>query len=256
MLGIFDSGMGGLTVAHAIRSQAPQVDIVYFGDIAQMPYGNKSTEELEILTLRAMKFLRAQGAKHLVSACNSISTTVVRSLITLMGANETSITEMVLPTVRSLMPERSKVITIIATPAPVSSGLYAREFAELGISTHAIAIPKLAQLIEEQADEKYIRATLLPIVAEIQRLNTEILVLGCTHYPFVKELLEDAFRSSKSPVRIFDPADNVASEALMRHGTQGNGKTLFYTSQESLPFASTVQLLFNEEAMSVPAKTV
>lgn len=254
MLGIFDSGIGGLTVAQAIRTQAPTVDLVYFGDVANMPYGNRSLEELEILTLRAMKFLRAQGATHLVSACNSISTTVIRSLIELLGAKDTSITEMVNPTVQALMPDRDRVISVVATEATVQAGMYARDFEARGMSVNMFALPELASLIESGATMNECREVIATAAASLRAKQTDILVLGCTHYPFVEQLFHEALAQNHKPIRIFNPAAAVASSALMHHGIQGSGRTLIFTSEKTRTFEARVKSTFgpNVEVLIAP----
>jgi glutamate racemase len=258
MLGIFDSGIGGLTVAQQVRQQAPKVDIAYFGDVKNVPYGSRNLEELELLTLRAMKFLRAQGATHLVSACNSISTTVIRSLVDLLGAQDTSITEMVKPTVQALMPEHNKKISVVATPATVQSGMYANDFAEKNMPVNMLSIPSLAKLIESDAPVDAYRQVLTPAIREIINLQTDILVLGCTHYPLIESLFTELLIASSKPIRIFNPAASVASAALMKHGTHGQGRTLVFTSQLTDNFHNRVKQVFGNQSIEIvtnqPAK--
>ena len=93
MIGIFDSGVGGLNVASAIRKHAPRADFVYFGDLANAPFGPKSSDELFGITLRAMQFLREQGADEIVAACNSVSVSVIRPLMDAFGIQGTQVIE-------------------------------------------------------------------------------------------------------------------------------------------------------------------
>lgn len=249
MLGLFDSGSGGLTVAKAIRAQAPMVDMVYVGDIANMPYGSKTVEELEVLTLRSMKFLRNAGATHLVSACNSISVSVVRSLIALVGAKGSTITEMVGPSIDALKQYVDKTIFVVATPATIFSGLYSKELQAFGVRTQSCALPDLARCIEDGEGEEVCRSLIARSLPDILAAKTDILVLGCTHYPFVRHLFEDELRKRGSEATIFDPAGEVAKAALFAHGSLGTGKTLVYTSKESPVFAKRVQQVFGDDVV-------
>ena len=142
MIGIFDSGSGGLTVLRALRARAPLLDIVYFGDLANMPYGGKSNAELQKLTVDGIGLLRAEGADHIVSACNSVSASVVRPMIQMLGAAECSITEMVGPAVRRAAAFGEGKIVVLATQATVDSQMYERAFAERGIVVETLAVPR------------------------------------------------------------------------------------------------------------------
>lgn len=149
MIGIFDSGSGGLSVLRALRARAPQLDVVYFGDLANMPYGSKSQAELQRLTIDALQLLRANGATQLVSACNSVSAAVIRPMMDLFGVSEGSgVIEMVGPTVRMVSAMGTVRAAVIATPATVESGMYQQEFVRAGCNTVMIACPNLAASIE------------------------------------------------------------------------------------------------------------
>lgn len=102
MIGIFDSGIGGLGVTSILRKKAPNADLIYFGDLANMPYGPRPTPELFTLTIRALAFLSTQEAIQYISACNSVSVSVIQSLIDQMTKPNTQIIEMVGPTVRAV----------------------------------------------------------------------------------------------------------------------------------------------------------
>ena len=102
MIGVFDSGSGGLTVVRAIQKIAPQADILYLADTANFPYGSKENEEIKRLTLRAVACLRAEGATTIVVACNSVSATVIRPMMEWLGVRQCDVIEMVGPAVESL----------------------------------------------------------------------------------------------------------------------------------------------------------
>src|SRR3990167_1767776 len=150
MIGVFDSGSGGLTVLKEIHARAPQLDVVYFGDLAHVPYGEKTPEELGALTVIAVEKLLSEGAENIVSACNSISASVAQPLIELLGRRRFGMVEMVGPTVAALVPEAQagKKLGLVGTRATVQSRLYADAFARRGVSLEAFPIPGLVEAIE------------------------------------------------------------------------------------------------------------
>ncbi len=205
MIGIFDSGSGGLTVLKAIRDVMPSADILYFGDIRNAPYGEKTREELSRLTVENIRVLQARGATSIVSACNSVSASLAVSLFDALGLAQQNLIEMVGPTV-SYFKDFKKPILLAATPATVSSELYQSAFRMLGITIDAVAIPKLAGAIEfgvSAADqERLIAAAFAP-----HDLKTYgALILACTHYP----LALASFHKVLGDVPFFDPAEAVA----------------------------------------------
>lgn len=249
MIGIFDSGIGGLSVARAIRDRAPAVDILYFGDTENAPYGLKDPEELQKLTLRAMRILREKGATHLVSACNSVSASVVRPLLELFGIHDSGIVEMVGPTTNSLLRRTNGTIVVIATQATVASGIYQKGFREAGLEISMVAAPRLAGAIELGAPLSEIEAHVAAAVTEAVALKGDTLVLGCTHFPFVRNLFEKHLARVGSEATVFDPADSVAASALAQHGILGQGISQFLTSKNSAIFRHHLTKLFGDGAI-------
>src|ERR1700691_5454183 len=122
MIGVFDSGAGGLTVLRAIKEEMPSSDIVYFGDIKHAPYGERSRKELSELTIAAIRLLQARGATSIVSACNSVSASLAVSLYDALDLAPDRLIEMVGPTVSALRDVEG--ILLAATPATNESGIY------------------------------------------------------------------------------------------------------------------------------------
>lgn len=241
VIGIFDSGSGGLTVLRALRARAPMIDVVYFGDLANMPYGGKSQAELQRLTLDAMGLLRREGADHLVSACNSVSASVIRPMMELFGAAEYSVTEMVGPAVRAVLEVERDGIVVLATVATIESGIYQRAFAENGVTVAALAVPGLADAIEF-GDESRTRQLILEIAMSLERVRPRVVVLACTHYPLVINRFRKLFGSlDMDSVHIFDPADAVATEVIARCGVEGYGKTRIIVTAENETFIKRVE---------------
>ncbi len=240
MIGIFDSGSGGLTVLKAIRERMPSADIMYFGDIKNAPYGTKTQAELSTLTIRAIELLRARGAESIVSACNTLSASLAVSLIDALSISPDRLIEMVGPTVSAFKGSTARVL-LVATPATIESGIYQNAFRMIGKEIQGIALPELAGAIEfgksEEEMEQIIRAGLVPI-----DLNAiDVLVLACTHYPLVTPLFERVVGG----IEIFDPADAVAARAKRQLWPRevGEGTTHFLIGEESQLFRDRVKAM-------------
>lgn len=241
MIGILDSGSGGLTVLKALREELPSADVLYFGDIKNAPYGSKTQRELSKLTIAAIRLLQARGATKIVSACNSVSASLAVSLLDNSTLTANSLVEMVGPTA-SYFKHYEKRIALCATPATISSGMYENIFEMLDKKVVSIAIPDLAKAIEfgesQESINKIIAAVLQPVLGTF-----DALILACTHYPLVRENFEAVVGPG---VLLFDPAIAVAERAQKMFWPQevGNATTRFLISQQSEQFEAYVQDLF------------
>ncbi len=241
MIGIFDSGSGGLTVVRAIRQYLPSADILYFGDIANAPYGEKSREALSRLTVNAIKVLQARGATSIVSACNSVSASLAISLYDALCIEPQNLIEMVGPTV-SYFKNFKQPILLAATPATVYSEIYQSAFQMLGIKIDTVAIPKLAGAIEfglpEIDQERLITAAFAPFSMG----KYGAVILACTHYP----LASGAFRKVLGDAPLYDPAEAVAErvDKQLWPREAGDGKTRFLVSKDTEQFRARVAKLF------------
>lgn len=248
MIGVIDSGSGGLSVLKALREQLPKADYVYFGDIKNAPYGNKTHAELSRLTVDALSVLKAKGVQNVVSACNSVSASMAISLFDTLLTSQ-HIIEMVGPTVAALKND-SRRIALCATEATVYSGMYENGFRMVGKNNIiSIAIPELAGQIEfgaSEADiETVVKNALLPHQGAF-----DVLILACTHYPLVRTVFE---RVVGSGVEIFDPAEAVSLRAkeMFTGETKGSGQIEFLISQDSGSFRDYVKTLFEEGTYAI-----
>jgi glutamate racemase len=234
MIGIFDSGSGGLTVAKAIRERLPSADILYFGDIAHAPYGERPRAELSRLTIEGLQLLKSRGASRIVSACNSVSASLAVSLFDALALSPADLIEMVGPTVSFLRGSDARLL-LAATPATIESRIYQDAFAMLGKEIQALALPGLAGAIEAGKSEAELERMIREAFAQSAPGSFDALVLACTHYP----LALAAFRKviGEGSV-IFDPATAVAERVRQRWWPQevGEGKTRFLVSKGSVPF--------------------
>lgn len=241
MIGVFDSGVGGLTVLRAMRDVYPSIDVVYFGDTKNAPYGLRSRDELAALTITGFRFLLDKGAGTIVSACNSVSASLAVSIYDVLDTAPHTLIEMVGPCVASFKGTDAR-IALCATSATIESGMYQNAFRMIGKEVQAFAIPELAGAIEKgegsAAYERYISAAL----EQIPPHSYDVLVLGCTHYP----LVIDSFRRALPDIALFDPAKAVAERVLrdLWPREMAYGKTTFFLSKDSEQFRAFAAQLF------------
>lgn len=233
MIGIFDSGSGGLTVLKAIREQMPSADILYFGDIRNAPYGEKSREELSRLTVNSIRVLQARGATSIVSACNSVSASLAVSLYDALGLAQQNLIEMVGPTV-SYFKDFKKPILLAATSATVDSQLYQNAFQMLGMKIDTVAVPKLAGAIESGVSQVDQEKLIMAVFARFDMKKYGAVILACTHYP----LSLAPFRKVLGDMPFFDPAEAVANRVKRQLWPRevGNGTLKFLVSRDTPQF--------------------
>jgi glutamate racemase len=195
-IGVFDSGVGGLTVLHELLVRLPQEDFVYLGDTARFPYGERTPEELERFSVEIAEELIARSVKLLVVACNSATAAALPALQRRMM--ETTLGIDVLAVVRpeavqAVAATRSGRIGLLATPATVSSGAYAGALAAVDphVSLVAVACPDLAPIIQRgSAFDDDVVETVRGYVAPLRAADVDTVILGCTHYPLVRPMLQ------------------------------------------------------------------
>ncbi|NQV90715.1 glutamate racemase [Candidatus Uhrbacteria bacterium] len=247
MIGLFDSGVGGLSVLKELRAKVPEADVLYFGDIANAPYGPKSKEELVLLTVNAMTMLHDRGASQFVAACNSVSVSVIQPIVSMFGEAPGHIIEMVGPSARAVKKTAHEKILVIATEATVRSGLYERTFQQEGMEVSMLAVPELAFAIERGAGQDEIIKILKPAISSCSQENISTLVLGCTHFPLVKDILTSELQKGVShPVVIVDPAHAVSEEVIQQFDLSGSGKLTFLLSKDSETFRRYANSLFGD----------
>ncbi|HUY05258.1 MAG TPA: aspartate/glutamate racemase family protein [Candidatus Paceibacterota bacterium] len=240
MIGVFDSGSGGLTVLKEIRERMPSADILYFGDIKNAPYGSKSHAELGSLTACAIGLLQGRGATSIVSACNSVSASLAISLFDALSLAPEHLIEMVGPTVSSFKDSPARLL-LAATPATIGSEIYQNAFRMIGKEIGTLAIPDLASAIEFGSSEEEIEGTIRDAFAGVRMDDFDAVVLACTHYPLVARL----FARVLGPVSLHDPALAVAERVKRQLWPRevGEGTIRFIISKDSQHFRDRVALL-------------
>jgi glutamate racemase len=248
MIGIFDSGVGGLTVLKAMRAVYPSIDAVYFGDIKNAPYGQRTGEELSRCTVGGLRFLLDHGATSLVSACNSVSASLVLSLHDVLSLGQVPLIEMVGPTVSAFKGSDAR-IALVATVATIESKMYQNAFRMIGKDIAAVAIPELAGAIERGEGEAAYEQSVAEALVQVPADSYDVLVLGCTHYP----LVIDIFRRLAPGKAIFDPAEAVAERVYQTLWPRemGYGKTQFFISRDSAQFRTLAATLFPKDSYTI-----
>ncbi len=192
-IGVFDSGVGGLTVLHELLVALPHEDFLYLGDTARFPYGTRSPEQLTAFSLDIANELVVRGAKLLVVACNSATAAALPALQE-RHADEVDVIAVVGPESQAaVVATRSGRVGLLATPATVASGAYERALrqADPHVKLHAVACPDLAPIIQGgfPFDERVV-ATVREYCAPLKQARVDTVILGCTHYPLVRPMLQ------------------------------------------------------------------
>jgi glutamate racemase len=213
-LGVFDSGLGGLTVVRALRDALPDEHMIYLGDTARVPYGTKGAATIIKYALACSRHMVDRGVKALVVACNTVSAVAPERLrveldIPVLGVVEPGARAAVAAT-------RTGRIGVLATAGTIASGAYPRAVAQL--STRAEVIGQPAPLLVPLAEEGWTsgdvpRLAIRRYLEPLARARVDVIVLGCTHYPLLRELIEDEVRERIGPeVAVVDSAHATAQE--------------------------------------------
>ena len=234
-IGVFDSGVGGLTVLHECLVTLPHEDVVYLGDNARLPYGPRPLDEIRRFALEIGRYLEQQGVKLVVAACNSATAAALPDLQV----------ELRVPVVGVLAPEahaavlasRNRRIGLLATEATVSSGRYDALVRSLdaGAEVFAVACPRLVPLIE--SDDPYGEETADAVreyAAPLKDAGVDTVILGCTHYPLVRPVLQRVFGRDVTLVFSAEETAREVAETLARkrieHAAGREGSYRFLTT--------------------------
>lgn len=212
-IGVFDSGIGGLTVAHAIKQALPHESMIYFGDTAHLPYGDKSEAAIQAYSIRIADILVSKGCKVLVIACNSASSAAYE-LLKEYVRKDVHIINVIDPMVDLVLKNfQNKQVGLIGTKRTVQSGVYARKIDEAnkGVGLHSLATPLLVPMIEEGFfNNKISHEIIHSYLSDPTLQNIDALILACTHYPLIKKEISAYFQNK---LAVLDSSEVVA-EAL------------------------------------------
>lgn len=212
MIGVFDSGIGGLTIVSAIRKKLGNVPIIYFGDTARTPYGNKSAETIKQYTREDINFLLEHKAKIIVAACHSASS-LAHNVI--HAKSNMPAFDVVDASVRAAMAAtKTGRIGVIGTRATINSGIYQKLLQEASLGKNIKVFTKACPLFVPLVEENWINRPETKMIAraylqELKVKKIDTLVLACTHYPFLRGVI--ASRMGKH-VKLIDPGEEVAKD--------------------------------------------
>lgn len=251
-IGIFDSGVGGLTVAHAIKQIMPGESIIYFGDTAHLPYGDKSAELIQQYSAKIVEFLMEQNAKAILVACNSASASAFSYLCQKFG-KETIIMDVITPVIDYISLRKYRKIGVIGTKRTISSGVYEKILAEKSPFSQVVSLatPLLVPMIEEgfiydDVSNQIIRTYL----SQESFKGIEALILGCTHYPIIRNQISKFFDFSVEIVDSSRIVSHAVREKLASTGLLGNSSPAtdrFLVSDYTEYFGKIARLFFERE---------
>ena len=240
-IGIFDSGIGGLTVLKEIRRELPGEDIVYFGDTAHLPYGTKSKETITKFSIDNVNFLESFGTKIVVVACNTAS---ALSLETLKKEFPFPVIGVIEPGARQAIAKtKNGRIGVIGTKSTIGSGSYEAHLKKLdpGVKVYSEACPLFVPLVEEGWLEGEVVSKIARVyLAQLKSFGIDTLILGCTHYPLLSKMIQNTIGDK---VKLVNSAEETAKEAkqlLLKLKLSSQKKrdqeTQFYVSDEPEQF--------------------
>lgn len=240
-IGVFDSGVGGLTVVKQIMKVMPHENIIYFGDTARVPYGTKSKEAVTKYSKQNVRFLLSKQVKAIIVACNTASS---NSLDALRDTFDVPIFGVVVPGVEeAVRSTKNKRIGVIGTPATVRSGAYERMICEKDSEMQVFtkACPLFVPLAEEGwTDNDVARQAAKIYLEELMATGIDSLVLGCTHYPLLKRCIGTTVGDA---IKLVDPAKATAKrvkhfleEKELLNENEGMGEKQFYLSDSTDTF--------------------
>ena len=251
-IGIFDSGVGGLTVAHAIKQILPGESLIYFGDTAHLPYGDKSAESIGYYSQKITEFLLEHNSKAVLVACNSASASAFDSLRKEFDG-KTILIDVIDPVVNYLGTRNFSKIGVIGTKRTISSGTYEHKIKEKSPSTAVISLatPLLVPMIEEGFIFDDISNAIIRTYLSNEALSgIEALILGCTHYPIIRNQISKYFNFN---IEVIDSARIVSMilrDILEKNNLlndSGNVNDQFFISDYTTYFEKIARMFFEGE---------
>ena len=252
-IGLFDSGVGGLTVAAAIKNVLPNESLIYFGDTAHLPYGDKSRETIIQYSLSIAKFLLDKGCKIILIACNSASSNAFQEIREFVG-DKAEVLNVIDPVVEYIGKDKNiKSIGVIGTKATINSGNYDQKIRNLrsDVEVSSLATPLFVPMIEEGfISDDISNAIIRAYLSRSELKDIDSLILGCTHYPIIMDQISRFFKNS---VNVFDSAKIVAEKLklilsekkLLNSNLRSDHK--FFVSDHTEYFELIAKIFFGDE---------
>lgn len=253
-IGIFDSGIGGLTVANTLSKHLPHEQFIYFGDTLHMPYGDKSAAEIQAYSKRIIEFLISKKVKLIVIACNSASSFAASYLRSLFWT-QVEIIGVIRPVIQSIIAQKIKHLGIIATNATIQSNIYPMLFKEYeyDIDIFQLPTPLLAPLIEQgKGNTVLMQNALQQYLSHNEFNNKEAILLACTHYPLIHQQVFEYFNETKKILDNALPLVHRVKKYLEVNDISSSiriAENEFYVSKYSSAFEKTTQYFYNHKVI-------
>jgi glutamate racemase len=265
-IGIFDSGVGGLTVLQELYRQLPQESVLYFGDTARLPYGTRSQAEILQFVREILSWMVEQGVKMVIMACNTSSALALETVRS--EFDDLPILGLILPGARAAV-QQGRRIGVIATPATAASDSYRRAILEIEPTAQVwqVGCPEFVPLIEQnRLQDPYTREVVRRYVEPLMQQHIDTLIYGCTHYPYLAPVLKTLLPST---VNLVNPAAYVVAAAAQeldllglknfkrslptRFGVSGNPRPFVQLATQWLGYQPTVEQVILPQLAYQPA---
>ena len=253
-IGVFDSGLGGLTAVRSLKKILPEEDLIYFGDTSRVPYGGRSRETILKYARQDVRFLRSFDLKAILIACGTVSTT---SLSTLKAENDLPMVGVVEPTcTRAAAVTKNKRVGMIATQASVRTGAYKKTLAELepNIQVFTKACPLFVPLVENGRFHKgdvVIETMAREYLDPMRETGIDTLILGCTHYPLLTEIIAGVMGPGVELVSAGEESAFELKRMLTARGLRNDetrqGDATYYVSDRVESFEETASWFLQED---------
>lgn len=250
MLGVFDSGLGGLSSIKELSRCLPNEDIVYFGDTGRVPYGTRSREIITQYALQDARFLMQFSPRAILVACGTVSSVAME---TLQESFEVPIVGVVDAAVDAALEKtKNQKIAVLGTPATVRSGSYAKKLKEKreGVEVISIPCPLFVPLVENghlDPNDPIVKATVAHYLHEATDFGADTVILGCTHYPLLKQAIGSFIGEEVSLVNAAAEAAKALKGILCQTPTGESGKQRFFVSDSPEGFADTAQIFLQKD---------
>ena len=259
-IGVFDSGLGGLTALGALRRLMPDEDIIYFGDSARIPYGTKSPDVIQKFALQDTRFLMSLGVKAILIACGTVSSNCLEDVQSVAGVPVVGVIEETARQAAEIAKNGKNRVAVLGTSATINSGAFEVELKKNGVEDIiSTACPMFVPVVENwhpDVDDVATNAIVSEYITPIAKRSPDAVILGCTHYPLLADVIAKYLPGTKLVSSGEAAAFGIKNLLTEKDLLNGNGgKTEFYTSGGEKLFSQNASRFLGEE-ITVSAKHI